>query len=271
MEDLGLTILGICAIVFIIILIVALITRKPPEKEPEVISKLKDIYNNGYAIDGSNLIKMLGVPDDNKNEWREFFGIIPDTKWHGLSTSYFLAIAHRYDLKANPISKMEDDSIVLKDGESIYFKHQFELHEIKVQSRNIVYGGMRLSSGMARAGSLTYVASEKKDFAISDIGNLYITNKRIIFIGDHNFKNISILLNSVLSYYLYKDAVIVISSNRKPVLFVSDPIPYNFDKYERDIEPILSDYVYHFMIVLSRILESNQDSKIDIENELLHQ
>lgn len=266
MDNPGLMIFAAFGIVFVITLIIALITRKPPEKEPEIITKLKELYNSGEAIDYRELLKMIEIPEDRYTDWCEYLNLIPDSKWHDLAGSYSLALSFRHNLKTNPIHQIEDDSIVLKDNEAIYFRAQFDLHEMKVQSRNVIYGGIRMSKGMAKAGSLSYVTNEKKDFSISDIGKLFITNKRIIFVGEHNFKNLSISLNNILSYHLYKDAVIIMSTNRKPVLFVSDDVPYNFDKYEKDINPIFSDDVTKYMIVLSRILDGNQDLEIKIDN-----
>ena len=72
-----------------------------------------------------------------------------------------------------------------------------------------------------RVGSMGIQKSTAEELQLIDSGRVFITNKRIIFLG--NKKNSNIPINKILSINPYSDGVgIEKASGRSPIITVSD-------------------------------------------------
>ncbi|HMB00234.1 MAG TPA: hypothetical protein VKS21_04540 [Spirochaetota bacterium] len=100
--------------------------------------------------------------------------------------------------------------IKLKRGEKAYFYTTAEFYKKKTVTRRIRYGGptarIRIIKGIYwRAGDLGVSRVQQDVIALEDKGDLYLTNKRLIFMGER--KNKTIRLNRILDLTPYSDGV----------------------------------------------------------------
>lgn len=116
--------------------------------------------------------------------------------------------------------------INLQRGENCYYSNNVEWYEKRTITKRINYGGpvarIRIAKGLYyRVGSVDYEKVSSEQIQLIDTGEVFITNKRIIFIGRN--KNINIPLNKILSLEPYRDGVgIIKATGRSPIITVSD-------------------------------------------------
>lgn len=246
--------------IFLITLVIALITRKKQPKEwKEAYAKLNDMFATNKGYTKNEIFENLNIPFEyDLDQAKDFLKIKNSERESELFTSYFLALTDRLMLRSRAISPMQDVNIQLRENETVYFSQFADLHKMKTISSNVTYSGLRLTSGLARAGSLSYISNDIRNFSISDIGMLYLTNKRIIFIGKREFKVVTIDLGNILTYYFYMNGIIILPSSGSPVLFKINEITYNLIEHEV-MDPFSSDEVNKFMVILGRIMEGTQD------------
>jgi hypothetical protein len=122
-----------------------------------------------------------------------------------------------------PIKQVD---INLKKSEQCYFSIYADWLENRTVTERINYGGvgyrMKIMKGVYyRAGSVKVQRITSEQQQVIDRGNIYVTNKRIIFVGAK--KNSNIQLSKVLSVTPYSDGVgIEKDSGKSPILRVSD-------------------------------------------------
>ena len=183
-----------------------------------------------------------------------------ETKHDGYDVfrSYQWAISERYRLQHNELSTIDaaQYGLNLQKGEIIYHRiNSVVLHQEKTTRYNIVYSGVRWQSGMLRSGSMSVIGNEITRFMPMDIGRLFITNHRILFIGKQKNVTKSIPIKDVLHYNLYQDGVLVNMPNRKPILF----------KFEVGYDSAISDVndgLNEFVIVLNRVISGTENQQI---------
>jgi hypothetical protein len=118
---------------------------------------------------------------------------------------------------------------------------------------------MRWSNGLLRAGTISAIGNEIRDFAPKDIGRLFITNKRIIFVGQQENIIKGIKINDVFTYNLYQNGVLISQVNKKGILF----------KFSQDADYeiwSIGDSLNEFVIVLNRILNGNENENLENGN-----
>ena len=256
-------------ILFTVLLVIALITRKKPVKAAQeainAISVLKQLYNNNDLLSYHEILSILGVPEEYRKNDKEYLNFKENTIESDMFTSYMLAISHRKSITFSKLWTKENTSLNLEDDEKIYFDEGLpDMYEMKTIKSNISYTGARFSNGVLRGGNLSYTKNDIKDFVFVDYGRVYITNKRIIFVGKKNYKSLNLKFNNILTYYIYKDGILIIT-HTKPVLFKFEPMMLLLegDIESNEIDPMLSDRVFTFVTVLTRILNGNQDCDLD--------
>lgn len=120
-----------------------------------------------------------------------------------------------------PIKQVE---INLQRGEDCYYTTEVEWLEKRTITRKINYGGpvarIKIAKGLYyRVGSVNYEKVTSEHVQLIDTGKVYITNKRIIFLGSK--KNANIPLKKILSIDPFSDGVgIVKDAGRSPVFKV---------------------------------------------------
>jgi hypothetical protein len=90
----------------------------------------------------------------------------------------------------------------------------------------------------------------KINFVPQDYGRLFITNKRLIFIGRQRNINKAITIKSIITYNLYKESVLVGLLNKKSVLF---EFGGSVDFEIQDVPDGLNE----FIIVLNRVIKGS--------------
>ncbi|MEQ9262869.1 MAG: hypothetical protein RLP14_06885 [Owenweeksia sp.] len=134
---------------------------------------------------------------------------------------------------------MIESGINLQRNEECYFTTFVEWSEMRTVTKRINYGGptarIRIMKGVYyRMGSISTQRVTSEEWRHIDSGQLYLTNKRIIFMGTK--RNANIRLNRILAFSPYQDGVeIEKDAGRNP-----------FFSFNEDIEL--------FSMLLSRVL-----------------
>ncbi len=116
--------------------------------------------------------------------------------------------------------------INLQKNEQCYFTTFADWLESRTVTQRINYAGptarIKIMKGIYyRAGSIGVQRITSEQLLVIDSGQVYITNKRIIFIG--NKKNTNIPLNKILSVNPYSDGIgIEKDSGKSPIIRVSN-------------------------------------------------
>lgn len=277
----SLSVVGLC----ILIMLIAYLTKglrtrndreKMTEEESLMIKKVKEIFNDNSILKFSEILEELGVPKDviSSKDSQLIGGYFPfkeDSYAKHLFNNYTLTISERYDLLHKKLKPINDESsdMNLNSNENIYhIIHNTTFHEEKVVRRDYTYSGMRFTDGLLRAGSLSLESNEIKNFMPIDKGKIYLTNKRILFIGRQNNVAKTIRISDILIYKLYQDGILISQANKKAIIL-------KFEKYN-DEEIMLQDGINHFIIVVNRIIKNNyeinfmgsEDSEIGIDNNV---
>ena len=118
--------------------------------------------------------------------------------------------------------------ILLQKKEICHFINQTDWYEQHVVRSRINYAGptyrLKLAKGFYyRVGSIQYNQQPKEQLLKIDTGTLYITNKRLLFVGSK--KNTSIQYSKIINVQPYKNGVEIIKdSGKNPFLAFDDRI-----------------------------------------------
>jgi hypothetical protein len=132
--------------------------------------------------------------------------------------------------------------INLQKNELCYFSSLVDWLENRTVTKRINYGGptarIRIMKGVYyRAGSMGVQRVTSEELKFIDSGQLYLTNKRLIFVG--NKKNSSIQLGKILSINPYSDGVgIEKDSGISPIFRLSD----NADTLAMTLTRVINDF-----------------------------
>jgi len=134
--------------------------------------------------------------------------------------------------------------------------------EEKTRTTGVTYGGVRMSGkGAFKAvfGSMSVVPHTETSYEVVDYGDLYLTNKRLIFIGDEN-KNRSIRLDRILNTDLFEDGVLIGKENgTSPLLhwpnWVRQPEHLRWTQWTRR-------EAGEFMIYLNRVMFQDVELRV---------
>ncbi|MCK5881417.1 MAG: hypothetical protein KAG18_06035, partial [Sinobacterium sp.] len=112
--------------------------------------------------------------------------------------------------------------IRLKKGEICH--HQVESHwqQLKLKKNHVIYAGgsigLKVSKNLTlRLGAAKPVGSETEEMTPISTGVLYITNKRLIFVGEK--RSTTITYGRLLDYELFEDGIYCHKSSGKPDFF----------------------------------------------------
>ena len=176
------------------------------------------------------------------------------------ATSYYLALNNRYALRHFPLIPIDASiyNLSLQNGEVLYARfNNVVLNEEKIVNTGYVYSGMRWSNGMLRGGTLNVTSPEIYRFKAMDIGRLFITNKRIIYVGAQNRITKASPFSSIITYDLYGDGVLIRLANSRGGML------YKFQKegrYEGLL--MLEDWLNTFTAILTRLFDHTENDKI---------
>lgn len=233
------------------------------DEQKQWLQKVGDIYRENKALTFLDVYVECGMPKEiayskDSNTIKQAFPFNKEeTKHDGYDvfTSYQWAIAERYRLQHSELSTIDSAQygLNLQKEEIVYHRiNNVILHQEKTTRYNIAYSGVRWQSGMMRAGSMSVIGNEITRFTPMDIGRLFITNQRILFVGKQKNITKSIPIKSVLYYNLYQDGVLVNIPNRKPLLFKFE-VGYNSEIVS------VEDGLNEFVLVLNRIISGTEN------------
>ncbi len=121
-----------------------------------------------------------------------------------------------------------DPGIKLYRGERCYAMREVEWRELRRVTTGITYAGptarVRMAKGVYfRMGHLRGMRHSSEMLTRVDSGTLYLTTKRLIFMGP--LGNKTVRLNRILTFEPYRDGIeIQKDAGRNPVLFFSDDV-----------------------------------------------
>jgi hypothetical protein len=220
--------------------------------------------------------KMFNKKISTYDEFQKEIGIEnyedePEDSLKAIAGDYFSTLAHNlYCRHRNQYEKLsgEDSANALKkyglqigEDEFIYDHiNRVDWREEKVISESRNYGGFNYNMGDSVSyNSMTKsVSIEKKgDFEVVDRGSLYITNRRIIFIGKERNENRTININDVLEFNVFKDGILIGKNyGPKPLIF--------FPEYIIRVgkAPNKRDHLNRIVRVLDRVFRRTQNQAI---------
>lgn len=241
---------------------VALMT---PEQQ-RWLQKVEAMFRENRVLSFLDIYVECGIPKEiayskNSDAIKQVFPFDKNETQHD---GYFTFIAYQWAISERHRFRYEKLSVVdaeryglnLYDNEVIYHRINIvTLLQEKTVRYNITYSGVRWQSGMLRAGTMSMIGSEITRFTPVDIGRLFITNERILFVGKQNNVTKAIPIKDVLYCNLYQDGVLVNVPNRKPILF-KFRIGYSSELASA------GDGVNEFVIVLNRIISGTEDENL---------
>lgn len=258
----SLVIVGIC----ILIMLITYLTKpfrikhsveKINDEEALALQKVKDLFNDNSILQYLDILERIGIPKDvvYSKDSQLIGNYLPfknDSYAKSIFNCYSLAISNRYDLKYRALTPMNKETygVNLHMDENLYhIIYNTTLHQEKVVRRDYAYTGIRYSDGLLRGGSLSLLSNEINSFVPIDIGKLFMTNKRIIFIGKQNNVSKSIKIADILTSLLYKDGILISQANKKAIIL-------KFEEYNDD-KVMIQDGINEFNIVLNRLIKNN--------------
>lgn len=236
---------------------------------------LLDTYHNNKALKWPDLAQEIGIPETvdckNKEALNKYWGMhddeIPQEFFHAL----MLDITHRFSLQFCPLwhyNRVESLSkfhLIIKEDEQVYEPvRRVEWHEHKTIKKITQKSGSEWKFGSTLNSKVTETIEEIKDFKIQDVGTVYLTNERVIFIGKYKNFNFSNTLTNILSINLFREGIILNFIDGKVILlkfFEHDNTKIN----DPDHVFITNDGLNHFIRILDRILSKTQ--KTDLRPE----
>lgn len=211
------------------------------DSEKEYLEKLKkDLRlseNNTEEISGASRKQFIEnrwkkITDDRRlspEEWEEFTTLaknldinvtMDDATKNQLEKFKFYWLIEHGEL---PIKEV---SIYLQQNERCYYSSNADWLEHRTVTKRFNYSGptarIKIMKGVYyRAGSMKVQKSTAEELQLIDSGRVFITNKRIIFLG--NKKNSNIPISKILSINPYSDGVgIEKASGRSPIITIPD-------------------------------------------------
>lgn len=108
--------------------------------------------------------------------------------------------------------------IMLSKNEFCYFINNTDLFETRKITKRVSYGGptvrVKIVKGVYyRAGNLGVKAQSEEELTFIDTGKLYITNKRLLFVGSKQNKPVQ--LNNIIDYKVYENGLEVSKDSGK--------------------------------------------------------
>jgi hypothetical protein len=239
-----------------------LIEKEPNPKAKEYLTKIKSFFDNGDIGEYPEILTKLGVPQDvayskSSDKMKAYLSFENEMSEH-LFETYGYEIGTRNRIINGNIPTIDDAfdryKIVLKDNEILIerFNNIYMFQEKTIRT-NVSYSGMRWSNGPFKMGNLSYTSKDVKDLVVEDIGRLFLTNKRLIFVGKQNKISEDFTLSSIVDYYLYKDGLMICRNNRKNIIF-RESQNKNYDQSKDDFAFILNDFSFQIISLIRRIV-----------------
>lgn len=210
----------------------------------------------------STLIGLDGMDNEPENS-------LKSAAWYYLTIGLLGDLQQRYDLQyrkltaVNEMEALQKFNLNIYSDELIYLDvHYVDWNEEKTITSSYNYGGLQyrfnLGHGLSyRMGNLSVSPNTSQQFTIVDRGKLYITNKRLIFVGENRHVNKTLPLDNILELSIFQNGILIGKPNGvKPLL--------QFPAYVPDAtKPSPKrDALNWIVIVLNRVIQKTQDEDL---------
>lgn len=249
----------------------------------QLVKKLEEIAENNQSIPWVGEIKlyqkMFGdLPAATLDNFEKAVGIYgnvdaPEGTPLSIAGDYVTMLAadlaQRHVSQYSPLKAIGESEAMQKFGLNIHANEvihdnlkRVDWLEEKTITTSYSYGGFqyRLSGGSGlsyRMGNLSVIPNTTQKFTTVDRGTLYITNKRIIFVGTEKRVNKSIDLDDILEFSIFRDGILIGKSNgKKPLIQFPEWI------IQPNKAPNKRDHLNRIVRVLDRVLQKNQNETI---------
>ena len=157
-------------------------------------------------------------------------------------------LSRRYSWQYQPLQTLSEQETMEKYGLNIFADevlhdniNRVDWLEEKTITTSYTYSGYRYRNGNAFSatfGSLNVIKNTTNYFAHIDRGSLFITNKRMIFVGKEKRQNRTIRLDDILEFDIFRDGILLGKANgRKPLIHFAEFIQKTNEapKYRDDL------------------------------------
>lgn len=140
--------------------------------------------------------------------------------FESMTTPLLLRSGYAQLESAKQKNERHNSEINLKDGEYVLFKYKSAaIFTVQKLFTEVSYGGARVAQGVFRAGAGTINSRSVEGLKLKDNGVLYVTNKRIIFIGNNNATTVYSIDKIVAAVMYEEDGILLKIANANPVVF----------------------------------------------------
>lgn len=151
----------------------------------------------------------------------------------------------------------------IHDNEFIheYASKGVDWHEEKTITTSVNYSGFRITTGSRNfnytMGTLNVMPNTRTYFNLVDRGSLYVTNKRLIFVGKEKGQNRTIDLDDILEFSLFRDGILIGKANGKKPLIEFAPYIIQPGK-----PPTQRDHMNRIIRALNRVISGTQNTQL---------
>jgi hypothetical protein len=220
----------------------------------------------GIGITYENLLPNLGIHSDKNpngsNEYKaqsHFENLIDVLTFRKSADEdeVFIGSGETEVAEKYGINLFKDEVLVLSNGFTSW-------KEEKTQTTGVTYGGFRMSVGNGSLknvlGHVKMIRHKETFFDTYDSGTTFITNKRIIFVGN-NKRNKSIRLDKIVNVEFFKDGIYIGKENgvspmiTVPVLSSDNQSPWTY-KHQ------LTSRIPEMAVTINRLLHNDVEVKV---------
>lgn len=210
----------------------------------KIFTKLKSDYYSGAIIYNDEYDKLQSDID----------GIDMDSFSKDLLSSLLFSISERDIQIGLPTSK-----IILRKNELVYWRGNAVIDKIGTISRYINYSGFKSNQSSFINGNMVIKQHEVKGKLRIGTGNLYLTNKRLVFVAE-NGESLTISISGIINYASYENiGVILTLSNRKPIIVTFPTEGYFYHNFEIN-EIFFEDYRISMLYALDKVFKLENEN-----------
>lgn len=205
----------------------------------------------------------LGVPENYLDQDENSAIYKAGSYFHDMQMRLNLRSSYQHQMltELSESEVMSEHGLNINSGEVLYYHAtRIDWYEEKTVRTNVAYSGFRYRSGgnmSFSSGMFSSIKNDVKNYVLLDRGTLYITNKRIIFIGAESRENRNVKFDELLELSFYNDGILLgKSTGKKPLLYVAD--------YENGI--LQRDILNQVIRVIYRIMSNTQNKDLTPHN-----
>lgn len=248
----------------------------------EFVKKLEELEENNQTLSVSGPIslynQMFNTNFKTTAEVENAIGVggyidLPENSPKFIAGDYVSGISSnlwmRHNAEFSTLKAIDEKEAMQKFGLNIHgdeYIHEninrVDWLEEKTITNSVSYGGLQYKIGgngfTYRLGNLRVVPLTSQKFVPIDRGTLYITNKRIIFVGTEKRVNKTINIDDILEFSIFRDGILIGKLNgKKPLIHFSEYI------IQPNKAPNKRDHLNRVLRVLNRVINKTQYETIE--------